>query len=235
MKNCIRLTLVLALLCAAMSTAALAAENSYLYLVHGIPGLDYSSTTDPEFPVDVLLNDEVCYARGLAFGTISGPLTLAPGSYSVKISVANALAPCTTSPLLDSTVTLNGGENLSAVFALDSTGAPSLQTFVNSFRPVTTGDGRVLFALAADSPAVQVVLENTSTQKSYKYTVNPAALLNTSVPSGNYTIEVTEGSTTLVPSTALNLSSQSVTMIFAIGEASNNSVVIETKTIKDVL
>ena len=235
MKNRIRLTLVLALLCAAMSTAAFATENSYLYLVHGIPGLDYSSTTDPEFPVDVLINDEVCYMRGLTFGTISGPLTLAAGSYDVKVSAANSLAPCTNSPLVDSTVTLNNGENASAVFTMSSTGAATLETFINSFKPVTSGDGRVLFALAANSSAVQVVLENTATQKSYKYTVNPGALLNASVPWGNYTIEVTEGSTTLVPSTNLTLSAQSVTMVFAVGEASNNSVVIETKTVKDVI
>jgi hypothetical protein len=235
MKNSIRLTLVLALLCAAMSTAALASENAYLYLVQGIPGLDYSTTTDPQFPVDILINDEVCYAHGLAFGTIDGPLTLAAGAYDVKVSVANSLAPCTNSPLVDSTVTISAGGNVSAVFALDSTGTPTLESFSNSFKPVTAGDGRILFALAADSPAVQVVLENTTTEKSYTYSVNPGALLNESLPAGNYTVEVNEGTTTLIPSTSVNLSSQSVTMLFAIGEASNNTMTLETKTVKNVI
>ena len=49
MKNRIRLTLALALLCAA-STAAFASDSAYLYLVHGIPGLDYSATTDRNSP-----------------------------------------------------------------------------------------------------------------------------------------------------------------------------------------
>ncbi len=106
MKKCIRATFVLALLCAALSTAMLASDNAYLYLVQGIPGRDYSNSTDPQFPVDVLINDEICYEHGLAFGAIAGPLTLAPGSYDVKVSVANSLAPCSNTPLVDSTVTL---------------------------------------------------------------------------------------------------------------------------------
>jgi hypothetical protein len=69
MKNCIRLTFTLALLCAALSTATYA---SSLYLVQGLPGRDLAAATDPAFPVDVLLNDEVCYQRGLALGTIAG-------------------------------------------------------------------------------------------------------------------------------------------------------------------
>lgn len=50
MKNRKRLTLTLALLCAAWSTAAFASDNANLYFVQGIPGRDYSATTDPLFP-----------------------------------------------------------------------------------------------------------------------------------------------------------------------------------------
>jgi len=235
MKNRIWLTVGLALLCAAMSTAAFASENAYMYLVHGIPGLDYSTTTDPQFPVDVLINDEVCYLHGFAVGSINGPLTLAAGTYDVKISEANTLAPCSNTPLVDSTITLKAGKNISAVFALSSSGTPTLETFTNSFGAVTANDSRVLFALAADSPAVQLILENTSTQKIYTYSVNPGSLLNVSLPAGNYTAEVNESTTTLVPATNLTLTSQSVSMLFATGEASNNTVTLQTKTIKNVI
>jgi hypothetical protein len=234
MKNRIWLTVGLALLCA-MSTAAFASENAYVYLVHGIPGLDYSTTVDPQFPVDVLINDEVCYLHGFAVGTINGPLTLAAGTYDVKISEANTLAPCSTTPLVDSTITLSGGKNISAVFTLNTSKTPTLETFTNAFGAVAAGDGRILFALAADSPAVQLILENTSTQKLYTFTVNPGSLLNTSLPAGNYTAEVNEGTTTLVPSTSLTLTAQSVTMLFATGEASNNTVTLQTKTVKNVI
>jgi hypothetical protein len=65
MKKYIRLTLGLALLCAALSTATFA---SSMFLVQGIAGRDRSPDTDPAYPVDVLLNDEVCYVHGEAFG-----------------------------------------------------------------------------------------------------------------------------------------------------------------------
>jgi hypothetical protein len=234
MKNRIRLTIALALLCAAWSTAALASDNAYLYLVQGVPGRDYSTATDPEFPVDVLINDEICYEHGLTFGTISGPLTLAPGSYDVKVSVANSLAPCSNSPIVDSTVTLNSGENASAVLTLNSSG-PVLDTFTNKFTTVASGSGRILFALAADSPAVQVILENTSTKKLYTYSVNPDSLLDVTLPSGTYSVEVNEGTTTIVSSTTIELYSQSAEMLFAVGEASNDTVTLETKSVRNVI
>jgi Domain of unknown function (DUF4397) len=235
MKNRIRTIIGLVILCAALGSAALASDNAYMYLVHGVPGLDYAAGTDPEFPVDVLINDEVCYQRGLAFGTISGPLTLAPGSYDVKISIANSLAPCSNAPIVDSTVTLGAGKNVSAVFALDSKGAATLLKFTNNFSAVPANSGRLLFALAADSPAVQLIVENTSTKKLYTYSVNPGALLSATRPAGVYTVEVNEGTSTLVPSTTVVLDSQSVALLYAVGEAGNNTVTMESKTVRDVI
>ncbi len=233
MKNRIRLILALALLCAA-SSAVYASDNAYLYLVHGTPGRDYSTAVDPEFPVDVLINDEVCNVHGLAYGTIFGPLTFVPGTYDIKISLANSVAPCSNSPLVDSSVTLNSGKNVSAVLAL-SGGAPTLETFTNTFSPVSVNNARILFALAADSPAVQLILQNTSTKKLYTYSVSPKALLNVTLPAGIYTAEVNEGTTTLVSSTVVVLHAQSVILMYATGEAANNTVDLETKTVRNVL
>ena len=199
MKKCIRLTCVLAFLCVAMCTAMFAAENSYLYLVQGIPGHDYTTTTDPQFPVDVLVNDEVCYVHGLAFGTIAGPLTLAPGTYDVKISIANSLAPCTNSPILDNSVTLESGKNVSAVFSLGQTGTPALATFSNNFATVAANMARVLIAHAADAPTVEVSFQNTMTKQNYTYTVNPGELLIENLPAATYTVQVNQGTTTLAP------------------------------------
>ena len=61
---------------------------------------------------DVLINDESCSVRGLAYGAIQGPLTFVPGTYDVKISVANSLAPCSNAPIVDSNVTLESGQNV---------------------------------------------------------------------------------------------------------------------------
>lgn len=235
MKNRIRCVLGLALLCAALTTAMSASENAYMYLVQGIPGRDYSTTTDPQFPVDVLINDENCSVRGLTYGAIQGPLTFVPGTYDVKISVANSLAPCTNTPIVESMVTLDSGHTVSAVFGLNDSGTPALLTFTNNFSTVGANNARVLFALAADSASVQVILQNTTTKKQYTYSVKSDALLIATLPSGSYTIEVNQGTTTLVPSTAVDLFSQSASLFFATGETSNSTVNLEFKTVKDVI
>lgn len=232
MKNCIRLTFALALLCAALSTASLA---SSLYVVQGIAGRNFAAATDPAFPVDVLLNDEVCYVHGLAFGTVSGPLTFQPGTYNIKVSFANTLAPCSEPPMIDSSVTLEKHQDLSAVIALDAAGKPELITFVNNMTPVAAGMSRVLFAQAADAPAVQLVLQDTSTMKKHSYTVNPGALLDVSLPAGSYTVQISQGTTSLAGPSLIDLSPQSATLLYAIGEATNNSVNLVSKTIKDVI
>ena len=232
MKKCIRLAFVLALLCAAMSTASLA---SSIYFVQGIAGRNFAAETDPAFPLDILLNDAVCYQRGLAFGNIAGPLTLAAGTYNVKVSIANSLAPCTNTPLIDRSVTIEARTDVSAVMALDASGTPTLLTFVNNFTPVTAGASRILFAQAADSPAVQLILQNTATNKLYTYVVEPGALLDANLPAGDYAVEINQGTTTLVASTRISLSSQSVTLLYAIGQASNNTVILESRTLRDVI
>jgi hypothetical protein len=232
MKTCIRVTFALALLCAAMSTAAFA---SSMYIVQGIPGRNFAAATDPAFPVDVLLNDEACSQHGLAFGAVTGPLTFLPGTYNLKISIANTLAPCTNTPMIDSEVTIDARTDISVVTTLTADGTPTLLTFTNNLMPVAANMSRVLFAQAVGAPAVQVVVQDTSTMKTYTYTVAPGALLDVTLPAGNYTVAVNEGTTALVGATQLTLSSQSVNLLYAIGRVKNNTVVLETKVLRDVI
>ena len=231
MRNYVRLTFALVLLCAAMTTASFA---SSMYIVQGIAGRNYAADTNPAFPVDVLLNDEVCYVHGLAFGNIQGPLTFFPGSYDVKVSIANTLAPCSNSPLIDTTVKIGPERDISAVIALDSMGTPTLVTFTNNLTPVPANETRLLFAQTVSSTTVQVVVENVSTKKLYTYNVKPGALLDANLPAGAYTVSVSQGKTTLVESTAEFLDSQSVTLLHAIGQASNSTVVLASKVLRDV-
>jgi hypothetical protein len=231
MTTPLRYTLAVALLCAALVTGA---HASSMYIVQGIAGRNYAAVTDPAFPVDILLNDEVCYVHGLAFGSITGPLTFLPGTYNVKVSVADSLAPCSNHPLIDKSVDIDAKTDYSAVLTLDDDGTPTLLTFTNNFTPVAANTGRLLFALAANSPAVQVILENTATKKLYVYAVKPGALLDATLPSGDYTIEINQGTSTLVAST-LAVDSQSVDLLYAVGQASNNTVVLETRTLRDVI
>jgi len=235
MKNCIRLILALALLCPALSTAMLAADNAYLYLLQGIPGRDYSAATDPVFPVDILINGDICYEHGLTYGDIAGPLTLAPGSYDVKVSVANSLAPCSNAPFAEKTISLGAGKNVSAVVALSQAGAPELLTFTNKFSAVTTGMVRVLLAQAVDAPTVQVVLQNKTTLKSNTYEVKSGALLDVNLPAAEYSVEINQGATTLVSSSLFTLNSQSALLLYAVGQASNSTVTLSSRIVRNVV
>jgi hypothetical protein len=232
MKNYIRTILALALLCTALSAASLA---SSLYIVQGIPGRDYATHTDPAFPVDVLLNDEVCYEHGLAFGSISGPLTFEAGTYNMKVSVANTLAPCSNAPLVERSITIEPESGNSAVITLNASGEPVILTFANTLAPVAADTAHIVLEQAAVSSAVQVTLQNTTTQKVYTYTVNRGGVLNATVPAGFYNIEIQQGTTTLVASTPVNLYSQSTTLFYTMGQAANNSVILESRTVRDVL
>jgi hypothetical protein len=232
MKNCIRLAFALSVLFALLSTASFA---SSMYIVQGIAGRNYAVHTDPAFPVDVLLNDEVCYVHGLPFGNIQGPLTFEPGSYNVKVSIANSLAPCSNSPLIDRTVTIEAEKDMSAVIALNEDGVPTLLTFTNNLSPVAANSARLLFAQAANSPAVLVILQNTETKKLYTYSVNRGGLLDVDLPAGVYSVEINQGTTTLATQAQLFLDSQSATLLYAIGQASNDTVVLETRTLRDVI
>src|SRR5271165_2881293 len=102
-------TLQLTVLCLALCAAGFAASDASLYVVHGIPGRDVAATLNPSLPVDVLLNDDVCYFKGLIFGSSSGPLTLPAGNYDIKISSANSLAPCTNPVLAETSAVLSPG------------------------------------------------------------------------------------------------------------------------------
>lgn len=231
MKNCMRFAFALGLLCAAMSTASFA---SSMYVVQGIAGRNYVTPSDPAFPVDVLLNDTVCSVHGLPFGSIQGPLTFEPGTYNVKVSIANTLAPCTNTPLIDRDVTIDARSDVSAVIALNEDGKPSLLIFTNNLSPVAANTDRLLFALAANSAELQIILQNTETNKLFTFAVKPGTLLDANLPAGEYNVEINQGATTLVASTPLRLWEQSVTLLYGLGRSSNDTLVLENRILRDV-
>ena len=78
----------------ALASVPAQAQNASVRVVHGIPGADVSPAIDPATPVDVQVNGAICLLQGFTFGEISGPYTLPAGSYTVAISLANSLEPC---------------------------------------------------------------------------------------------------------------------------------------------
>ncbi|MGA9529820.1 MAG: DUF4397 domain-containing protein [Terriglobales bacterium] len=230
-----RTLLHLAALCLLLGAYSFAADNAYLYIANGIPGRDIADNLSPAFPIDVLF-DGNCISRGLAFDSMTGPFSFAPGTYNVQISEANTLAPCSNPPITESKITLTAGISETAVAAI-SAGQPALLSLTDDFTSVTPGNARFDLAQTADAPALQATLTQVGvkTPQTFTVTANPGKQEAITVPAGTYLVQVVEkGETTVLTSQDISLPSQSTTLAYAVGQAANNSIVLVTKTVRDV-
>ncbi len=236
MKLRTRVCLQLASLCFVLAAYSFAADNAYLYIVHGIPGRDIADNVNPGFPIDVLIDGKTCVVRALTFDNTSGPFSFAPGTHDVQISEDNALDPCTNPVIFDTQVTLKAGDNVSVVPAI-SGGQATILLFTDNLASVAPGNARFVFAQAADAPALQATLTQlfVKSPKTFTVTVSPGTEQRIGVPYGTYLVQVTAiGSTTVLASEQIDLIDQSVTFTYAAGEAANNSVGLVNRTVRDV-
>ncbi len=220
----------------ALGASAFASNDAYLYVIHGIPGRDIADNLNPGLPIDVLIDGKTCLARGLTFGSTSGPLTFPAGTYDVQISLASTLTPCSNPAVLDSQVTLTAGSSVSVVAAI-SGGVPALLQFPDNFSPVAPGNSRFVFVQAADAPALQATLTQLFVKhpKTFTVTANPDSQQVISVPVGTYLVQVTAvGSATLLTSEQIFLADQSATFGYAAGAAANNSIGFVNRVVRDV-
>jgi hypothetical protein len=88
---------------------AAATESASVRVAHGIPGQDLG--LDQALPVDVLVNDSICLLEGFTFGEFAGPVELDPGTYNIKISVADPASPCSDAPVVNADVMFEEGED----------------------------------------------------------------------------------------------------------------------------
>jgi hypothetical protein len=133
-----------------------------IYIVHGIPGHDVSEGLDPALPVDVLVDGSICLVKGLKFGDIAGPFSIPANTYSIAISLANSVTPCSNGALLGPVdVTFTAGENASVVAYLSpgSTGpVPGVTVFKNNLTATPAGESRLIVQHTADAPAVDITV-----------------------------------------------------------------------------
>jgi hypothetical protein len=237
MKSRTRVVLQIAALCLVVATTGFAQDtNAYLYIVHGLPGRNIADNANPGFPIDVLVNGKTCLIRGLTFDNSDGPYTLAAGTYSIAISEANTLAPCSNTPIVSSSLTLLANTNTSAVLSVTS-GEPSLQTFADDLFPVLPGNGRFVFAQVADAPALTATLTQlyVKTPQTFTVSATPGTEEWIGVPYGTYLVQVTaQGSSTVLTSETITLPDQSVTLAYAVGESANNSIGLVDRVVRDV-
>ncbi|MGA7376662.1 MAG: hypothetical protein WBW36_09965, partial [Candidatus Sulfotelmatobacter sp.] len=71
--------------------------------------------------------------------------------------------------------------------------------------------------------------------KTFTVTADPGKQQGMNVTDGTYLVQVfASGSTTVLVSEQINMADQSVNFAYAVGEASNNSVGLINKTVRDV-
>lgn len=120
MKRRTRVVMQLASLCFVLAAYGFAADDAYLYIVHGIPGRDIAENLNPGFPIDVLVNGESCLERGLAFGSTSGPLSFSPEPMTCRSVRPIRWRPARIHRSSRAKVALPAGASVTAVAAISS-------------------------------------------------------------------------------------------------------------------
>jgi hypothetical protein len=237
-QKMLKTTFRAAALAAALAAPAAHAQsttNASFLVVHGIPGRDVAETLDPLLPVDVQVAGKYCLASGLTFGTIAGPFDVPPGTYSVAVSLANPLAPCTNTAVISGNVTLTAGEYGAVVAALSTKGAPTAEVYPIDVSPVGAGKQRFVTAHAADAPAVVVhVVSNGTPAEKASFALNPGAENTTSVPTRSaFAVAASIGKTVIGPIKE-QAGDQAVLFTVAVGSATTGSATLLSKVIPSV-
>jgi hypothetical protein len=234
------------------SHPAWAQGTASVYVVHGIPGHDVSSSLDPALPVDVQVNGSICLLQGLKFGDIAGPFTIPAGSYNFTIALASTVAPCYNNSHNNALLTANGvpfasGENASVVAYLNAEGTPGVTKFDNDLsNPIANGNSRVIVQHAANAPAVDIHVA----RYTFYSPLKPATIPNLSngqqtqadlpsertwnYPTTEVTLTPTGQSSPLIGPYYFQLEPHSVYLIYAVGSLSTQSFTLISKVIPGV-
>jgi hypothetical protein len=228
------LPLAAAFLAAGAIAPASAGTASFL-VVHGIPGRDVAAGLDPLLPVDVLVNGQICLLKNLTFGQIAGPYDVPSGTYSVAVSLANPISPCSNSAVISASVTLTDGEYGAVVAQLSSKGTPTAGVYPIDVSPVAAGMQRFVIAHAADAPAVvaRAVSLGKDPEKA-SAAIKPGAEAETAVPERNeFAATISAPGATFGPY-KVGGGDQAVFFLVAVGNATSGSVTVLSKVIPSV-
>jgi len=206
-------------------------------VVHGIPGRDLAASFDPVLPVDVLIDGKYCLLQGFTFGSIAGPFQVPAGSYTVAISLANPVAPCSNSPVISATADLTAGSFNSIVAALSTKKAPTAEIYPVYVSPVGAGKQRFIAAHAADAPEVEVkVVSEGPNQETVKGALAPGHELTAVADArGSFNVSISPiGTNAVIGPITVQPGNQGVALIYAVGSAASGSATLISKTIPNV-
>jgi Domain of unknown function (DUF4397) len=142
-RVCLAGVMLLALLLVAGPAGAQSVDTATVTLIHGFRGL----------LADVYL-DGNRILEGFAPERSTDPTELSAGEHTVEVREADA-AP-DSEPVVEGTVDLPAGANLSAVVHPDADGQPTISVFENAFETPGKGEARAVIRHAAVAPAINV-------------------------------------------------------------------------------
>jgi hypothetical protein len=201
---------------AATAAPAAAADNSTVYVVHGVPGLT----------VDVYVNGKAALT-GFKPGQVAGPLSLPAGSYDVAIRKAGDAA--TTAPVIDKKLTLPAGANMSLAAHLSAAGAPTLTAFVNPVGGIADGKARLVVRHTAAAPAVDVLAGG---KPAFTGLTNPnQQTADLAAGTVSAAVALAGGTEPVIGPADLTLKASQVTVVYAIGSAKDNTLRLVTQSL----
>jgi hypothetical protein len=190
---------VLVALAGAVLAGSVQAEdiNTTLYIAHAASGRSFgsvngvSSTNNPSLPIDVSIEGN-CIAKGLAYGQIGGPYVGAGGSYSIQVTVADTIVPCSGIVLYSlPSVTLNTGMTNLGVITVDGNGNIQGQIYPIDLTAVPANQSRVEVANATQA-TVSASVSNSGGPIG-TLSIAPATIQEGYVNSGTLTASITDG------------------------------------------
>ncbi len=185
-------------------------------VVHGVPGLT----------VDVYVNHELTL-KDFAPGTVTDPLTLPAGNYTIDIRPAGAAAD--SDPAISGTATLDPGANVTIVAHLTADGSPTLSVFSNDTSALDAGMARLVVRHTAAAPAVDILADGSVLVSNL---ANPDEA-SADVPAGSYhvTIAPTGSTEAVFDAGTLDLQAGTAYFVYAYGSLSDNSFGLLVQTI----
>jgi len=206
------------MLAVGIGAPAMAAEGkAELSVFHGIPDL----------PVDVYVNGELTLDDFMP-GDMAGPLELAPDTYSVAITAADATDD--SAPLLGPIdLPLAADMSYTAVAHLMADGTPTATLFTNDISATDSGNGRLTVRHVAAAPAVDIWANDAVL---FSNLSNPDEMMG-DVPAATYSAAVSlTGETDLVLGPVdVPIKDGVNTIVYAWGSAADSNLAVAVQTV----
>jgi Domain of unknown function (DUF4397) len=197
-------------------SAAAATNLASITLVHGVSGL----------LVDIYVNGGAPI-QDVAFTTVATVPGKA-GQNTVAIRAANA--PANSAPVLSRSFYLRKNQSKSVVAHLTTADKPALTVYANDQSPLRAGEARVTVRHDAAAPAVDIVVDNTTTLVPGLSNPHQA---KADVPAGSYVVDVRAAgtSTAVLDDAPVTLDPGTNTIIYAIGSLSDGTFTVAAQVL----